>query len=268
MHGANQSLNVLLVEDLPANQAILAGILHGGGHRVAVAQDGQEAVQLAGRRQFDLVLMDLQMPRMDGLAATVAIRKFPRRTRVPIVAITARRTDGDRERCLAAGMNAFLTKPVDGEKLLELIAELTDRSPPKGRGGNHVPTTKQPNEHPDNSAAAPPSTNSEFDLTGTLQRLRGDRDLLAILIKMFSEDSPGWYDRLRAAAQAGQYAEAQHAAHSLRGLASNFGAATLIRSLQEIEHLASEKKSDKLLPLVERAGELRTQLQAALEPYA
>jgi CheY-like chemotaxis protein len=123
--GSTHSRRILIAEDVPTNQMLLLNILKAGGHSVDLARDGVEAVELAREFEFDLVLMDVQMPRMDGLQATAAIRKLNRDHPLLIVAMTARRAAGDRETCLAAGMDVFLAKPINGPKLLELINQLT-----------------------------------------------------------------------------------------------------------------------------------------------
>ena len=109
-------LHILLAEDNPVNQRIAQRLLERRGHKVSVVGDGREALEaVASQDHFDLVLMDVQMPGMDGLEATAAIRKLadPERRATPIVAMTAFAMKGDRERCLAAGMNGYLTKPID-----------------------------------------------------------------------------------------------------------------------------------------------------------
>lgn len=117
-------LRVLLVEDTPANQMLVTHVLNKQGHKVEVASNGHEAVRLAAQGSFDLILMDVQMPEMDGLQATAAIRALPSRPRVPIVAMTAFAMPGDRERCLAAGMDEYLAKPLDVRKLKEVMESL------------------------------------------------------------------------------------------------------------------------------------------------
>ena len=119
-------LRVLLAEDTPANQKVVAYNLSKCGHHVEVAENGQQALAAVGQQDFDVVLMDLQMPVMDGFQATRAIRKLadPRRARLPIIAVTAHALKSDAERCLAAGMDGYLSKPVKSEELIELIERL------------------------------------------------------------------------------------------------------------------------------------------------
>jgi CheY-like chemotaxis protein len=117
-----ENLNVLLAEDGAANQLLVVHALSKRGHKVQVARDGQEAVDWAAREEFDVILMDVQMPRVDGFQATAAIRQLPGRASVPIIALTAHAMSGDRERCLAAGMTDYLTKPLNVRELVEVVA--------------------------------------------------------------------------------------------------------------------------------------------------
>ena len=119
-------LQILLVEDNPINQKVAARLLEKAGHNVTIAGNGKEALDRVLGASFDLVLMDLQMPEMDGLEATMAIRRqeagSPRR--LPIVALTAHAMMGDRERCLEAGMDGYVTKPVQTQTLFQTMAEV------------------------------------------------------------------------------------------------------------------------------------------------
>jgi two-component system, sensor histidine kinase and response regulator len=119
-------LEILLAEDNPVNQLLAVRLLEKRGHRVTVANNGQEAVALVKQGAFDLVLMDVQMPVNDGFEATAAIRQWEnvRGVHTPIIAMTAHAMKGDEERCLAAGMDAYLAKPIDPRKLYELVEAL------------------------------------------------------------------------------------------------------------------------------------------------
>ena len=119
-------LRLLLAEDTPANQKLVTYVLGKRGHSVEVVQNGQQALEAVGRQDFDAVLMDVQMPVMDGFQATQAIRKLadPKKARLPIIAMTAHALKGDAERCLAAGMDGYISKPVKGEELIELVERL------------------------------------------------------------------------------------------------------------------------------------------------
>jgi CheY-like chemotaxis protein len=119
-------LRLLLAEDTPANQKLVTYILNKRGHSVKVVQNGQQAVEAVGRQEIDLVLMDVQMPVMDGFQATKSIRKLadPKKARLPIIAMTAHALKGDAERCLGAGMDGYISKPVKGEELIELVERM------------------------------------------------------------------------------------------------------------------------------------------------
>jgi two-component system CheB/CheR fusion protein len=122
-----RSLRVLVAEDTPASRRLLAAMLMKRGHLVDLAEDGSEAVRLVGERDYDVILMDIQMPGMDGLEATSTIRGMndPCKARLPIVAVTAFALAGQREKCLAAGMDEFVTKPVDIRSLCEAMERVS-----------------------------------------------------------------------------------------------------------------------------------------------
>jgi hypothetical protein len=197
-------VRVLLVEDNPVNQRLAHEILSRRGHRVTVAENGREALARLSEAIFDIVLMDVQMPEMNGLDATRAIRAGERSTarHLPIVAMTAHAMAGDRERCLAAGMDEYLTKPIRGEALIshvERFAMATD---------------------PSSSHRAAPA----FNLDEALQRVDGDRDLLAEIAGIFLSDAPAMVADLLAAVNAGDAAAVSRTAHRLKGSILTFGA--------------------------------------------
>ena len=134
-HASSFKLNVLLAEDMAANQMLVKHALKKRGHSVEIAKDGREAVDQATAGNFDVILMDLQMPEMDGFEATAAIRSDPRMARVPIVALTAHAMSGDRDRCLAAGMSDYLAKPLDLQQLIEVV-EACGQPAPVNRVGS------------------------------------------------------------------------------------------------------------------------------------
>jgi CheY-like chemotaxis protein len=123
------ALSILLAEDNIVNQALVKALLRSRGHGVTVANNGREVLSLLDGQPFDLILMDIQMPEMDGLQATVEIRQRESRTgeHIPIVAMTAHVMEGDRERCLEAGMDEYISKPISVKELLALIARIGER---------------------------------------------------------------------------------------------------------------------------------------------
>jgi CheY-like chemotaxis protein len=119
----DRPLRILLAEDTPANQKVVSAILSQRGHQVAIAHDGRETIDMVRKGIFDVVLMDVQMPNVDGYQATRTIRQFPeeQHPRIPIVAMTAHAMSGDREQCLAAGMDDYVPKPIDAMELIHTI---------------------------------------------------------------------------------------------------------------------------------------------------
>ncbi|HEX3724831.1 MAG TPA: response regulator, partial [Pirellulales bacterium] len=168
-------LKVLLAEDTPATQKIVKKILTKRGHQVQIACNGREVVKMIQTQPFDVVLMDVQMPGMDGLQATAAIRGLEHELgqRVPIVAMTAHAMHGDRERCLAAGMDGYLAKPVSQANLIETVEtiSMSERSMPERKAPSNV------NSLPRFAATEVPTVGEPFDLHAALSRLGQDRRL-------------------------------------------------------------------------------------------
>lgn len=139
---------VLVVEDNPVNARLIMTLLEQAGYEAIAAENGREALEAVAKRPFSLVLMDIQMPEMDGLEATRRLRSDPRTQSLPVVAVTAHALIGDRERCLAAGMNDYLTKPVDREKLLSTISRYLKAAPASGAGETVTSAVTVTDDHP------------------------------------------------------------------------------------------------------------------------
>ena len=231
-------LHVLVAEDNPVNQRVTVRLLEKMGHIAIVTYNGQEAVDAYESRPFDLALMDVQMPVMDGLAATRAIRESearnPGRRRLPIMALTAYAMRGDRERCLAAGMDDYLTKPVKPEELSAALSRLL------GEGQAADPTVG-PQRRDDapvlRSAAAP---EAGFDFTAALNYVGGDRELLDELLGIFVEDAPVRMEAMRKTIAAGEPAELTREAHTIKGSLKAIGATTAAGLAQGIEAFARD----------------------------
>ncbi len=167
---ARAQLRILLAEDNPANQKLATYVLQDRGHFVEIAGDGQEALQLTERNRYDVILMDMQMPRMNGLEATAAIRNREEGgSRVPIIAMTAHAMKDDRERCLAAGMDGYLSKPIDGHEMIALVETLAASSLSVAASGVPSATTLP-------QAAEPPAT-PVFDPELALRRRKAEQRL-------------------------------------------------------------------------------------------
>lgn len=201
-------LRVLVAEDNPVNQLVAVGILERAGHVAIVANNGREALAVLERQLVDLVLMDVQMPELDGLETTTAIRERERQAggHLPIVAVTAHAMKGDAERCFAVGMDAYLAKPLEARELLAAVEGLAKGAPP------------QP------ARAATTRTNGVLDEVLLLERVGGDRKALAQLVGIFLGDSPRLMARIRTAVRKRDTHALQAAAHTLKGAVSNFAA--------------------------------------------
>jgi two-component system, sensor histidine kinase and response regulator len=226
-----RTLSILLVEDMPANQMVVRAILQRRGHQVAIAHNGREAIDRLGKDVFDVVLMDVQMPTMDGFQATSRIRtrESQSQTRTPIIAMTASSMRGDAEKCLAAGMDAYISKPIDSKQLIELVESVAtmDALGPPGRDLGDSVTMQEGKYHPHAMAANDPSNQpigKIADFARALTRLGGERALLHELIGFFETDGPELVAAFEAAMAQHDRGSASRAAHSLKGLAASFDA--------------------------------------------
>jgi len=247
---ATRPLRVLVVEDNEVNQRLAARVLEKRGHRVSLASNGREAVSAVRRSSFDLVLMDVQMPEMGGFEATAAIRKRERcGSRLPIVAMTAHSLEGDRERCLQAGMDAYLAKPVEAAELIETVERLAAgrAAQPGGEG-----------------RASPPASAPVIDEAAVLARVGGDRKLLASLIRLFLADAPRTLERVRRGLQRGDLSAAAEAAHALKGSVSHFAARDAFEAAQALERSARDGDDDGAGKASVRAAAELTRLRRAL----
>ena len=222
-------LRILVAEDHPVNQEVARQILQRLGHHVEVAADGHAALaalEQSGRGTFDLVLMDVQMPVMGGLEATAAIRDAERAsgTHLPIVALTAHAMHGDRERYLEAGMDGYVTKPIDGVELTRIIDQLV---PPAAAQGT-VPAAAVP-------VAPVAAGRPAFDERFIRARLGDNARLFAKLVRLFLEDCPARMRAMRRAIDAGDGEALREAAHALKGAAANFAAAPVVEAARQLE---------------------------------
>ena len=200
-------LNILLAEDSLVNQKLATLLLKEHGHQVTVANNGREALARIETEQFDLILMDVQMPEMDGLEATEKIRVWERHTasHVPIIAMTAHALKGDRERCLAAGMDAYVAKPIRAEELFQTIASICSSSRP-------------------GPAAAPVASETPLNWQRAVEATDGSPEVLRGLVDVALEETPKLLAAVREAVAHADPAGLRHAAHTLKGSIRYFGA--------------------------------------------
>ena len=225
-------LHILLAEDNRVNQTVAVRTLERLGHTVVVAVNGSEAVAAVSSQTFDLVLMDVQMPEMDGLTATKLIREREQQSQshVPIFAMTAHAMKGDEERCLAAGMDGYLSKPMSMEKLKAAIAKVSG-----GRTGSNSPQTS--------SAKTPAATTNvdAWDATATLARLGGDEDLMREVLNIFLEETPKTIEALRHGVSTGDAETTERAAHSLKGELGYLGLSSLSQQARQLEEMGRNR---------------------------
>jgi CheY-like chemotaxis protein/HPt (histidine-containing phosphotransfer) domain-containing protein len=222
---------ILLVEDNPVNRKVAAGILRQCNHDVTTADNGQAALELLKERSFDLILMDLQMPEMDGFEATKRIRANAQWRRLPVIAMTAHAMKGDRERCFEAGMDDYLTKPVKAEELQQMadkwLPAATASAPVKAARTAGEATA--PSTEPDGHAERP------LDVPRALELLGDDRELFDDALAMFLENIPRNLGEIRAAISAANAPKLRLLAHSLKGAASNICAEPTRQAAQKLE---------------------------------
>jgi PAS domain S-box-containing protein len=211
-------LRILVAEDSLVNQKLMLGLLGRQGHAIVLAQTGREALAVLDRQSFDLVLMDVQMPEMDGLQATAAIRAREQQTgqHVPIIAMTAHAMRGDRETCLAAGMDAYVSKPIRAKLLLDTMESLVGGAAQRGPAENGCADSRS--EFQD-------GTNSEvLDWSDALENVCGDKALLRSMAQAFLEELPRLMSTMRQAIGSHDYGALHLAAHTLKGSLHYFGA--------------------------------------------
>jgi PAS domain S-box-containing protein len=244
-------LRILLAEDNPVNQKLALHILEKQGHTVVVASNGREALAALDQQAFDVVLMDVQMPEMDGLRATASIREREESTgrHIPIIAMTAYALKGDRERCLEAGMDGYVAKPVRTGELLKAIETA-------------VPSLPEP---PREQQGGPP-TGAAVDWSEALAEVEGDRQLLAELADLFLKEYPRWLMMIRTAIVETDPARLQEAAHALKGGLGTFAAQAAFEAAFRLETMGRNRDlsaaPEALASLVQEVERLQPALLA------
>lgn len=221
------SLEVLVAEDNLVNQKLIVALLEKAGHKVTLTNNGREACQAIRNKRFDLVLMDVQMPEMDGFEATYEIRRFQseaNQTPAPIIALTAHASSGDRKRCLAAGMDDYLSKPIHASDLFEMVDRHT----------GHHSTIRSTADKSQPEAAAP----RVVDWSRAFETVGGDRQLLAELINVYLKDQETMVQNIENAIATGNEKEARLSTHSIKGALTHLGARESAKIARAMEELA------------------------------
>ena len=230
----NAPKSILLAEDSLINQKLAIGLLEKWGHRVTVANDGREAVNLSAQTRFDLILMDVQMPELDGLDATRLIRRREETTgeHLPIVAMTAHAMKGDRELCLEAGMDDYLMKPIRAEQLFQALEKISFST----------------NENQMNAGEPTASDHVDWDLAH--RAVNHDVELLLQVVEAFLEEGPQLIETMRTSIAAAEWKQFQRAAHTLKSGLRMFGITALAEDVERMELAA------KAGPIVGDAAEM------------
>ncbi|HUI07790.1 MAG TPA: response regulator [Verrucomicrobiae bacterium] len=243
-----RNLRVLLAEDNPVNQRLIVKLLEKQGHQIVLTGNGKEALAALDGQRFDLVLMDVQMPEMDGLETTATIREREKSGggHVPIIAMTAHALKGDCERCLEAGMDAYVAKPVQSRLLFEAIAKVV----------------------PARTATEDPNTDGDvFDHEAALAMIDGDRELFQELVGLFMVESADLLDQIRDAIAQRDGKACERAAHSLKGSVGAFRAESARLAAQTLEDLGRRGDFEQAGVVLEELEMKVAQLKDALADY-
>jgi CheY-like chemotaxis protein len=248
---------VLLVEDNELNQEVAMGLLEPAHMSIDLAENGEVAVRMVGEHDYDLVLMDMQMPVMDGIAATKAIRSNPRFRELPIIAMTANAMDADREICRQAGMNDHVSKPIDPDAMFMTVMKWIK------------PRRARPSEPPAQRVEAASSQNlsdlPEIDGVDTkdgLKRVGGNRRLYRDLLMKFAAKHSDASLQISDALHIGDRNTAERIAHTVKGVAGNIGIKPVQFAAEKLEKAIRENDSAIETTLHDFTSVLRTQIDA------
>jgi len=256
------SLRLLLAEDNFVNQKLAVTMLQKRGHKVTVANDGVEALAILEREPFDLVFMDVHMPNMGGFEATAEIRRREqanRLPRIPIVALTALAMTGDREKCLEAGMDAYVTKPISARDLFSVISQLL---PATGGAGAGTPTARLPESAP----------RPALDLNQLRTNMDDDEEMLQDIVSAFLRDHANQLRELKTGLQTRDEKSALRGAHTLKGLLLTLAAQPAADAALEVERALRDHDLNRATANVPRLEQhlsrLLPELQALLRRAA
>ena len=257
---AVQPLRILLAEDNVVNQRVAVSLLERQGHSVTVAGNGRQAVDAVFSERFDIVLMDVQMPEMGGFEATAVIRARENQrgtaARLPIIAMTSHAMIGDRERCIAAGMDEYVSKPVDPARLFEMLSRF-------GAGAGAAATAATATVDADASVdAGEPVLDDEL----FARNVDGDAQLRAELVALFLGECPRLMGDVRAAAESGDAAAVSAAAHTLKSAAGTMAGVRLASAALALEMLGRKGTLDGAAAAIDRLEREAARLAAALQP--
>ena len=266
-----RTLRILLAEDTPTNQKVAQYLLGKRGHIVEIARNGRQALEMVARHDYDVILMDIQMPVMDGLQATAEIRALPdpAKARMPIIAMTAHALKEDAERCMAAGMDAYISKPIQAEDFIELVEVLgeanggRDEQPPgteilEGRSASSIPALA-----PDSREQAVPV----FDLDEAVKRCFGKYEFFVSVAGSYSDEADGCIHAMREAHREGDVDTLRRAAHRLKNTVVYLGSRPVMDAIADVEFAAGSGDLDALNGAVQSLERQAESLKAVLAEH-
>lgn len=262
---SGRRLRILLAEDNAVNQQLAARLLEREGHDFVVVGNGKEAVSAVSAVQFDLALMDVHMPEMDGFEATATIRQMEKGTdkHLPVIAVTANAMSGDRERCIAAGMDGYIAKPIRAEELHRVLAGLSSSlatEPP-------VAVTAEPAVAPPVPETAEQQSDAVFNFDGALEHAGGDKDLFCQLCALFLEEAPTLMTSIREAVDTEDAPLLRRAAHTLKGSVSVFCADEAREAALELETMGRDSNLNGVRERYSRLSDAMGRLEHALAEF-
>lgn len=259
---------VLLVEDNPINQEVAHALLARAGMQVTLADNGEQALELLAGRQFDLVLMDVQMPMLDGLETTRRIRNEARHAALPVVALTASALDADRQRCLAAGMDDYVSKPIEPWKLYQVMLHALGHGEATPSQGSPTVMAAPAQLAPEPACFAALRAIRGLDVERALARLLGRSEIYLGLVQRVLTERMGFHRHLRQAVAENRYRDASLLAHNMQAILATLGAVELASMLHTLERELLEGKSDevRLSAFAHQYELLLASLSKALEP--
>lgn len=273
---ARRTLRVLLAEDTPTNQKLAEYLLARRGHIVEIAKDGQQALEMVGRRDYDVVLMDVQMPIMDGLQATAAIRSLPDPVKagLPIIALTAHALKEDAKRCLDAGMDAYISKPIRADEFIELVELLGASEGEEEQFLSETPevvVSQDLNDNPGNPVGeieAPAAGNSSaFDLQIGVGKCFGKYEFFLDMVGGFFDEADDAIRFLQKARLQGNTDEVRRIAHRLKNTVVYLGAQPATDAISGVETAAKSGDVPALDRALDRLGQRLEELKVALSSY-
>jgi len=247
-------LKILLAEDGLANQVVARGLLQAVGHEVVIAADGRETIERWAAEPFDVILMDMHMPELDGIEATREIRRIEQqqgRTMIPIIAVTAAAMSEDTRMCLEAGMNAFLAKPLQASVLYKALADFVPSDPSSPHADEFKNVTNLSDLNVDGPGDTPSGNpQSAIDLPGTIRRMPGGKPAVRQLAIVFLAECISLINDLELAISGDDITKVQRLAHTLKGSAKLFMAERLANSALQLELAATNRKNDQFSALL------------------